>query len=244
MRPPYPMPSERQTALFLNGRELLRIQTTPVDLEDWVLGFLYSESLIDAPADLRAVRVDLAIPAVYAAIDPARMPEACRVAARYQRSRPGRVVAVDADAHRPAPAAVSHSLAVSRIQLAGWMRQLQASAPLYAATGGMHAAAVVHVPTDVLLIREDIGRHNAVDKALGAALRAGWPPEEAVLLATGRISHEMCRKVARAGIGIAASLSAATDQAIDLAEALAIDLAGYAKSPDRLVIYTAGGRIR
>src|SRR5690606_36982965 len=100
MRPPYPMPSERQTALFLNGRELLRIQTTPVDLEDWVLGFLYSESLIDAPADLRAVRVDLAIPAVYAAIDPARMPEACRVAARYQRSRPGRVVAVDADAHR------------------------------------------------------------------------------------------------------------------------------------------------
>ena len=107
----------------------------------------------------------------------------------------------------------------------------------------MHAAAVVHVATGGLLVREDIGRHSAVEQA-GHVARAGWPAEEVVLLATGRISHEMCCKTARAASASAASLSAATDEAIRLADALAIDLAGYAKSPDRLVVYTAGGRIR
>lgn len=244
MQPPHPMPCERQTALVVNGTELLRIQTTPVDLGDWALGFLYSEAIIDGPADLLAVRVDADTCVVEAAVAPSRALHAVRAAGRYRRPDPGQGVAFDAGAHAGELRPVTHGLVVSREQVAGWMRQLQAAAPLYAATGGMHAAAVVHVPTDTLLVREDIGRHNAADKAIGAWLRSGWPPEETVLLATGRISYEMCRKAARAGIGVAASLSAATDQAIDLAEALAIDLAGYAKSPDRLVIYTACGRIR
>lgn len=244
MRPPHPMPAERQTALWLNGIELLRIQTTPVDLEDWALGFLFCEALIDGPADLQAARVDAAVPAVHAAVDPTRAPDVPALAARYRPRGPGPGATFDAAARPRRLLPVTHRLTVTRGQLAGWMRRMQAATPLYAATGGMHAAAVVHVATGGLLVREDIGRHNAVDKVLGAWLRAGWPAEEVVLLATGRISHEMCCKVARARIGVAASLSAATDEAIRLADALAIDLAGYAKSPDRLVVYTAGGRIR
>lgn len=244
MQPPHSMPSERQTAMVVNGAELLRLQTTPVDLEDWALGFLYSEAIIDGPADLLGMRADPVAGLVEAAVVPSRALHAVRAAGRYRRPGPGQGVAFDAGAHAGELRPVAHDLAVSREQLAGWMRQLQTSAPLYAATGGMHAAAIVHVPTGALVVREDIGRHNAVDKAIGAWLRSGWPPEEIVLLATGRISYEMCRKAARAGIGVAASLSAATDLAIQLAEALAIDLAGYAKSPDRMVVYTAGGRIR
>jgi len=238
------MPTERQTALFINGNELIRIQTTPVDLEDWAVGFLYSEAIIDSPADLRSVRVDTDRPAVYAVVDPARLPDAGLLAARYGRTGAGPAAAFRAGAGHRRLLPVTHGLTVSRARLAAWMRRLQEATPLYAATGGMHAAGVAHLPSDALLVREDIGRHNAVDKALGAALRAGWPAEETVLLATGRISYEMCCKVARAGIGVAASLSAATDQAINLAGELGIDLAGYAKGPERMVVYTAGARIR
>ncbi len=244
MQPPHPMPSERETVLRVSGRELVRIATTPVDLEDWVLGFLYTEAIVDGPGDVLAVQVDAAACVVDAAVDAALLARLDRAAARYRSPAPGRGTAFDPAAHAAALRPVPAGPAVTRQQIAAWMRQMQAAAPLYAATGGMHAAAVVHVPSGSLLVREDIGRHNAVDKALGAWLRTGWPAAETVLLATGRISCEICRKVARAGIGVAASLSAATDEAVALAEALAVDLAGYAKRPDRMVVYTAGGRIR
>jgi FdhD protein len=138
---------------------------------------------------------------------------------------------------------ISHGTGAPADQLLAWMRQLQARTPLYAATGGVHAAGLADTATGELIAREDIGRHNALDKVIGAALRAGWPLERAVALGTGRISYEAASKLARARIGIGVTLTAATDQAIRLATHLGIDLLGYARSPKHMVIYTPGRRI-
>lgn len=242
-RPPHAMPSERKTTLFLNGTELLRIQTSPVHLDDWATGFLWTEGMINSLAELEELVVDLEAPAVRAKIDPANLPDEAAATKRYLTSGCGKGVTFssikDAMLLRP----VQHELRVDRAQLAAWIKWMQRQTPLYEETGGMHAAAVVHIATGEMLVREDIGRHNAVDKAIGAALKAGWPTEQLVLLTTGRISYEMCAKLARTGIGVGASLTAATDQAIRLAERLGVDLVGYVKSPEKLIVYTKGTRI-
>lgn len=238
------MPSERKTALYLNGTELLRIQTTPVNLDDWALGFLYTEGLIRDPAELRSLEVDQSGLEVRATVDPAILPEETGARKRYLTSACGKGVTFSSvkDAMQLQP--VPYGLTVTPEQLATWIKQMQQQSPLYAATGGMHGAATVHPQRDQLMVREDIGRHNAVDKAIGAALKAGWAPQEMLLLTTGRISYEMCAKLGRTGIGLGASLTAATDQAIRLAQRLQIDLAGYVRTPQKMKLYTAGLRIQ
>jgi FdhD protein len=237
------MPSERKTGLYVNGMELLSIQTTPVHLDDWAVGFLYTEGIIGRLADLRLLEVDPEALTVTAEIDPALLSAQELTGKRYLTSACGKGVTFSSvkDAMQLQP--VRPGVAVTRLQLSTWIKQMQRETPLYASTGGMHAAAVLHVPSETLLVREDIGRHNAADKVVGAALKAGWPSEELVLLTTGRISYEMCAKLGRTGIGIGASLTAATDQAIRLAQQLSVDLAGYVKSPEKLIVYTASHRI-
>ncbi len=241
--PPVPLPVEHRTRLLLNGAELLTIQTTPVDLTDWAAGFLHTEGFIDALSDLLRLEVAPDGATVHAEVAPGRLPAEDLAGKRYLTSGCGKGVTFssvkDAMMLRP----VTHDLAVSRDRLLTAIKRMQAGAPLYARSGGMHAAAALHLPTDSLVVREDIGRHNAVDKAIGAALKAGWSPAEVVILTTGRISYEMCSKLARYGAGVGASLTAATDQAIRLANKLGLDLVGYVRTPAKLTVYTEGRRV-
>jgi FdhD protein len=241
--PPVPMPIEQRTTLVLNDIELLTVQTTPVALRNWAEGFLYTEGIISSLQDLRSLVVDEATGTVRADVDPELLAGRELAATRYLTSGCGKGVTFssikDAMMLRP----VRHGLTVAPEQLAIWIRQMQKQMPLYAESGGMHGAAVVQVATGEMVVREDIGRHNAVDKAIGAALEAGWPGAEVVLLTTGRMSYEMCAKMARYCVGVGASLTAATDQAVRLANRLGIDLLGYVRRLDRLALYTAGARL-
>lgn len=243
MQPPRPMPSERRTTLFLNGAELLRIQTTPVHLDDWATGFLFTEGMVNGLSDLQRLHVDEKTAEVQAEIDPANLPDHAMAGKRYLTSGCGKGVTFSSIKDVMLLQPVRHGLQVDRAQLVAWIKQMQRQTPLYEESGGMHAAAAVHVPSGEMLVREDIGRHNAVDKAIGAALKAGWPAEQMVLMATGRISYEMCSKLGRTGIGVGASLTAATDQAVRLANRLSIELVGYVRTPEKLVIYTNGSRV-
>jgi len=242
-QPPYAMPVERRTTLFLNDAELLRIQTTPVHLADWARGFLYTEGIIHTSTDILSLEVDEPAATVRALVVPALQPPQVAMDRRYLTSGCGKGVTFSSMKDALLLGPVRHDLRVGPKQLAAWMKWMQQQTPLYEESGGMHAAAVVHSSTGEMLVREDIGRHNAVDKAIGAALQAGWSADVLVLLSTGRISYEMCTKLARSGIGIGASLSAATDQAIRLAERLGVELVGYVRSGDKLAIYTDGKRI-
>lgn len=104
------------------------------------------------------------------------------------------------------------------------MRSRQAA---FDETGGLHAATIFDPEGNVLVIREDIGRHNAVDKAIGALSGERWPLTDSVLLVSGRVSFEIVQKAAVAGIPIVGGISAASSLAVDLAAELGMTVVGF-----------------
>jgi FdhD protein len=116
------------------------------------------------------------------------------------------------------------------------------NSPLYLETGGMHGACIIE-ETGSITVREDIGRHNAVDKIIGYALRNSLPPERLVLLTTGRVSYEMLSKAAKFGFPIIGSRTAATKQAVQLAKFLNIEVIGYLRGK-MANVYTSTGRVQ
>jgi FdhD protein len=120
--------------------------------------------------------------------------------------------------------------------VAAAMRQGQA---LFQRTGGTHAAALTAAPVspEQVLVREDIGRHNALDKAVGALARMGRSPAGMLLMLSGRLSFEMAAKAARAGIGDVAAVSAPTELAVALGRRLRMFLTGFVRQ-ETMTIYS------
>jgi len=114
--------------------------------------------------------------------------------------------------------------------------RLRAHQELFTTTGGLHAAALFDPEGRLLCLREDVGRHNAVDKLKGEALRRGLATTDRILLSTGRVSSEMLLKAARMGVPLVASRTSPTEMAVGLAEQLGITVVGYLR-PDSLNLY-------
>jgi FdhD protein len=112
----------------------------------------------------------------------------------------------------------------------------------YHEAGGIHAAGVFTSHGELVTIREDIGRHNAVDKVLGHCLMRGIPLKDKILVCTGRASYEMVTKAVRLGLPVAASISSPTSLAVELAEHLHCTLIGYLRG-QRMRIYTHPWRL-
>jgi len=120
--------------------------------------------------------------------------------------------------------------------------QLREQQRVFASTGGLHAAGLFDVAGTPLVVREDIGRHNAVDKVVGARLLAGSPTAVPLLAVSGRVGFEIVQKAAAAGIGVVAAIGAPSSLAVRLAEEANVCVVGFL-SAHRFVAYAAVDRI-
>ncbi len=127
--------------------------------------------------------------------------------------------------------------------LASLPDRLRAAQRVFDRTGGLHAAALFSAAGDLLVLREDVGRHNAVDKVVGWALREGrLPLRDTILLVSGRASFELVQKAVMAGVPMLCAVSAPSSLAVDLAEESGLTLVGFLRAPS-MVVYAGAQRV-
>jgi FdhD protein len=225
---------EVPVSLVFNGVSHAVMLATPADLEDFALGFALTEGLLDSRAELYGVDVvpvDLGIE-VHLEVSSA---SAWRLRER-RRTLAGRTgcglcgTEQLAQVRRALPTAPALRLPMAALARA--QRELRSHQAMQQLTGAAHAAAWCRPDGGVQLVREDVGRHNALDKLVGAMAHAGLPAGEGFFCITSRASFEMVQKTAAAGVGVLAAVSAPTRLAVDTAQGLGVALAGFVRGDD------------
>ncbi len=232
-------------ALEFNGISHAVMLATPCDLEDFALGFGLSEGIFASAVDLYGCEVSETGPGITVSMDVSASSFAkLKVRRRTLVGRTGcGVCGTESLAHalRPVPR-VTTGLNVrceAVVQAVQAMRDEQSMNHL---TGSMHAAAWCDVNGSLQVAREDVGRHNALDKLVGALAGARWVASEGFMVVTSRASIEMVQKAAVAGVSLIAAISAPTQLAINTAQTAGICLLGLVRE-DNLVIYSHPDRI-
>jgi FdhD protein len=228
---------ESPLEIRVGGRPLTVIMRTPGEDEELALGFLYTEGLIDSAADVvgcarppglsgdeegNVLAIELASSARPPAVERAfYSSSSCGVCGKQSIAQ----LTIRTPGSRragPMPTATTVS---------EWPSRLRAAQPLFTETGGAHGSALIDPAGDVVAVREDVGRHNAVDKLVGWALGGGrLPLDDMALAVSGRVSYEIVAKAIAAGIGCVAAIGAPSSLAIDLAEQYALTLVGFVRA--------------
>lgn len=225
-------------------RRLAMTMRTPGDDRELAAGFLFTEGVVSRREQIGAVvvgsdhvRVELAAGVVLPAAGPTRsfmMTSACGVC--------GRSSTEGLRAQPPGPLAAGRPTLAAAI-VPGLPAALLRAQATFAATGGIHAAGLFTPAGELRLLREDVGRHNAVDKVVGALLLRGeLPAEDAVLLVSGRASFELVQKALMAQIAVLAAVGAPSSLAVELAEEAGMSLLGFVRE-GRFTIYSGAERI-
>lgn len=234
-------PDEYPVSLIVNGDEIAVFQLTKHDLEDWVYGYMFSEGLIDSIDDVAAVQLNEDTGTIAVTLINGFDPEMMFSKKKHYTAGCGRGVTFFSMTDVKNFDKVNSQQSCKLSYLLKKRSEFAQSSPLYLITGGMHGACIVH-QDGTITVREDIGRHNAVDKIIGHALRKRLRPETLILLTTGRVSYEMLSKAARFGFAIIGSRTAATKQAVQLARYLNIEVIGYLRGK-MAIVYTSENRI-
>lgn len=234
----------------LNGAAYTTTMRTPGDDDALARGLLFTEGIVPAPDAPITHRL---VP------DPETNLPACievEVPAQYiAKSVEGRRTAIASAScgvcgtREPADIEVyGEPIAQNRFaefdlnQIPVFLRAMQERQAIFRATGGCHAAAIFDANCKLLELHEDVGRHNAVDKAVGALLRANRLSEAAILMVSGRVSYEIVYKAYRAGIPVLLAVSAASSLAVETADRLGITLVGFCRG-ERATVYSHPERI-
>ena len=237
--------AEVPVALVYNGRPHAVMMCTPADLEDFGVGFTVTE-LVASAADISRLDVVKYARGIELQIEIPRA--AADALASRGRAIVGRTgcglcgVEVIDDALRE-PRAVTSPLAIPRSALWRASESLDALQPLNRDTNAIHAAAWASAEGTLRVVREDVGRHNALDKLIGGLRRKGIDLSRGMILLTSRVSVEMVQKAATAGAPIVVAVSAPTGFALKVAEAAGITLVAVARQ-DGFEIFTHPQRIR
>jgi FdhD protein len=234
---------EEPLEIRVNGGPLTVTMRTPGDDIDLAAGFLATEGMVTRAADIARIRMCDVNVADVSLAGGVTLPgsrrsflttSACGVCGKDSISAVRVRLAYDlsADAVRADPSVLAG--------LPGTLRQAQR---VFDSTGGLHAAGLFRADGTLLVLREDVGRHNAVDKVVGWALRAGrLPLTGCLLLVSGRASFELVQKAAVAGIPVLAAVSAPSSLAVELAQEAGLTLVGFLRGPS-MNVYAGAWRV-
>lgn len=233
---------EAPVEIRLQGVPLAVLMRTPGADADLVRGFALTEGIVLSPDEIAAVtpvgdgdRWELRL-AEGVTLDPEQFRRSTYVSSSCGVCGKASIDAVRVAGRTPPPGPHIDPAAPGR-----WMETLHAAQPGFDRSGGLHAAALCSPDGELLAAAEDVGRHNAVDKAIGAVAQMHWPPGEVVLVVSGRVSFEITQKAAVAGIPVVAGVSAASTLAADLAAEMGLTLVGFNRG-DRFVVYAGEQR--
>lgn len=227
------VPSEMPLTIFINRQETTTILCTPTMLTQLVLGFLYSERIITSTHEVASMRIcqdepiaDVRLAKTEYALPPRRtLTSGCGSLVSSETQESG----------------VNSRLTVSPQEVLLLMKQLYRQQNLFQQSGGIHCSALCN-REQILVLTEDIGRHNTLDKIMGECLIKKLSTQDHILLTTGRISSEMLLKAARMQAPIVVSRGSPTDHAISLGNDLGITIIGYARN-NRLSVFSAEERL-
>jgi FdhD protein len=240
------IPEETAIALTYNGGTAAVMMATPADLEDFAVGFCLTEAIVASPAAIRSLEVVPEADGIELRMwldetDATRLnqrrrmmagPTGCGLCGLDSLKEAVRPVALVAEGGHVTPQQI--------MQAVGSVAPAQA---LNHETRAVHAAAFWHPDKGLLALREDVGRHNALDKLCGALSRQGIATTGGIVVLTSRVSIEMVQKAAVMGAAIVAAVSAPTALAVRTAEAAGITLIGIARA-DGFEVFTHDDRVR
>lgn len=246
--------AEEPMEIRVGGRALTITMRTPGDDFDLAVGFLVGEGVVRSADDVVAARycagatadgtntynvVDVALAASVPPLDPSVERNF------YTTSSCGLCGKASLDAVRTKVtwSVADDPLRVTPGLLASLPPRLREAQRVFDRTGGLHAAALFSAEGELLVVREDVGRHNAVDKVVGHAVRSGLLPlRETVLMVSGRASFELVQKALMAGIPALAAVSAPSSLAVDLAEENGLTLVGFLRG-ESMNVYAGSDRV-
>ena len=241
---------EIPVALHYNGASFAVLMATPCDLADLAIGFSLSEALV---ADADEMRIDAVEESLDGIAIRMSVPQT-RADALANRSRNlpgyggcGVCGSASIESVLRAPPRIASELRIEEAALHRALAALHQRQPLNAATGATHAAGFSDRDGTLLLVREDVGRHNALDKLIGAMASARIDAGDGFAIVTSRASYELAMKAAQVGIPLLAAISAPTTLAIALADSARLCLVGFARDghcavyahPERLALTSA-----
>ncbi|MEF3065090.1 formate dehydrogenase accessory protein [Pandoraea apista] len=236
---------EVPVALEFNGISHVVMLATPADIEDFALGFALSEGILNDRRECYGIDVSATSLGLTAHLEVSS--RAFAGLKERRRNLTGRTgcglcgtESLD-QVLRPLPSA-GQALRVSHAALTAAYAGLAAHQPLNGVTGAVHGAAWCSPQGELLCVREDVGRHNALDKLIGALAREGRAFDSGFVLMTSRASVEIVQKAAQVGIPMVAAVSAATALAVRTAQAAGVALVGFVRG-EQCVIYTGGAAL-
>lgn len=217
--------------LIADGKPVATIMRTPGADADLVRGLLFAEGLGQPTFSLRPQQAVIDLPAHAFAERGMLASAACGVCGRAELD----------DLRARHAVNVGTSTIAARVVTA-LPEALRAAQAAFALTGGLHAAGLFSLRGELLIAREDVGRHNAVDKVIGAALAQELPFAECALMLSGRLGYELMQKAIAAGIPIVAAVSAPSTLAVELAEQFRVAALGFVRG-ESFNVYAHGWRV-
>lgn len=236
-----PVIKEQPVTLFLNGQEMVTLLCAGHHLDELALGFFHAEGFLKKREDLQELKVDQAVGRVDVTTS-TDTPLASQLwMKRTITSGCGKgsifYFALDALMSKP----IQSDLRLATGQIVDRVEDLNRLSETYRKTHGVHNM-VLATPGEVLLFRDDIGRHNAVDMVVGHLFMHGIPLDDKIFITTGRLTSEIIIKAAKVRIPVLISRNTATSLAIELARSLNITLIGYARA-GKFTVYSGWERI-